>query len=94
MNTKEDGKPMPRAGGPVVFSWAFYLFGMAVTAPTFAFIVQKLVKPDWGKSFFLGWINPSLNLVAVPVFGAILGFVIVAVCNVAYFFSKRSSRQE
>ena len=67
-----------------VFSWAFYLFGMVVTSMTFALLMQFLVGPGWGEAFLRGWIDPSLNLVAIPLVGAVLGLVLMVLLNLFY----------
>jgi hypothetical protein len=88
-----DGKATERPGHKrVVFSGAFYLFGAVVTSLTFAFLMQFILGPHWGERFLRGWIDPSLNLIAIPLLGAVLGLVMMMLLNVSYVLIRARSR--
>jgi hypothetical protein len=79
--------------GTGIFSWAFYLFGAVVTSLTFAYLMQFFVGPHWGEQFLRGWIDPSLNLVAIPLVGAVLGLVLMVLLNLSYVLLRGRTRK-
>lgn len=82
-------KPREPRPDRYAFSCAFYLFGMVITAPAFAFLALKRADPTWGKWFPQGWIDPSLALVVMPVIGAIVGFFLVLFANLVYLIVRK-----
>lgn len=88
----DDSPPeCPQEG--VIFSWAFYLFGMVITAPVFTFLALRAMAPKETKSLLAFSIDPMLVFGKLPILGAFLGFVLVLLSNVAYaIWRKRTPR--
>lgn len=72
-----------------VFSCAFYLFGMVMTAPVFTYFALRALDPTQGGKLPQGSIDPLLTFIVLPAVGALLGGVLVLLVNVAYRFCCR-----